>query len=264
VNELERARPWDDDVAQTIILAEGLRSSGLLDIATLERELVRWQHENGRGIGSLTAEVIRAMRNASSPGEAAQQVWERGGRRAAGNGAVMRCAPVGLRWRRSPSDLIAQTRRSTVVTHYDPRCEWSAVALNAALARALADTPTDLAALAAALDAAEAPAEVGAAVRAVPGCTLDDLALDGPSMGYTLKAMQVGLWCLEQPPDFEDVLVAVIHAGGDTDTNGAVAGAIMGSRLGVGGIPHRWLANVRDTDRIVELADALFEAAEQS
>jgi ADP-ribosylglycohydrolase len=51
----------------------------------------------------------------------------------------------------------------------------------------------------------------------------------------------------------------VVQAGGDTDTNGAVAGAILGALLGAGSIPPRWVAGIRGADRLMELADRLLE-----
>ena len=59
-------------------------------------------------------------------------------------------------------------------------------------------------------------------------------------MGYTLKAMQVALWCANHASDFEEAMVAVVSAGGDTDTNGAIAGAVLGARFGLEAIPDRW------------------------
>ena len=66
------------------------------------------------------------------------------------------------------------------------------------------------------------------------------MKLDGRDMGYTLKAMQVALWCAYEATDFEEALIAVVSAGGDTDTNGAVAGAVLGARFGNDAIPPRW------------------------
>jgi len=83
-------------------------------------------------------------------------------------------------------------------------------------------------------------------------------------MGFTLKAMQVGLWCLEHAEDFEESLVLVIHAGGDTDTNAAVAGAILGALHGAGGIPERWTERLHNADQLISLADRLLERATQA
>jgi ADP-ribosyl-[dinitrogen reductase] hydrolase len=188
-------------------------------------------------------------------------VGEESGGQAAGNGAVMRCAPVALRWCGRGRELVEQARRSALVTHHDPRCVWTTVAVVAALALALEGQELDLEALASALDEAGAPSEVGAAARAVAGASLADLALDDRAMGYTVKAMQVGLWALRREANLESVLVEVVSEGGDADTNGAVAGAVLGARDGEAAIPARWLRAIRDVERLRALADALHEAS---
>jgi ADP-ribosylglycohydrolase len=62
---------------------------------------------------------------------------------------------------------------------------------------------------------------------------------------------------MEQPPEFEEVVGAVVNAGGDTDTNGAVAGAVMGARLGIGKIPGRWRGSAPRGEDLIELANRL-------
>lgn len=263
IEAAERQRRWDDDTAQSVILAEGLLDGANLDLVDFASRLVRWANENGRGIGNLTRRVLSKLESGTPVEDAARDVWGEDGREPAGNGAVMRCAPVALRWRRSGHSLVEVTRKSALVTHYDPRCVWSAVAFNGALALSLGGGSPDLEELARLLDGAGAPAAVGEAVRRVRGCALGDLGLDDrDTMGYTLKAMQVGLWALRQKLGFKEVLVEVVDAGGDTDTNSAVAGAVMGARVGLSGIPPRWRDNIRDPDYLIELADRLFDASE--
>ena len=58
-----------------------------------------------------------------------------------------------------------------------------------------------------------------------------------------------GLISLWRTPDFKYGLRAVVEAGGDTGTNGAVAGAVLGTRFGIDAIPQRW------RDRIAELRE---------
>jgi ADP-ribosyl-[dinitrogen reductase] hydrolase len=261
IDPAERKRPWDDDLAQTVVLAEVVLERAEIDPDDLGRRLVHWASENGRGIGSQTSRVITQLAAEVKAAEAARSIWEQSGRTAAGNGAVMRCSPVALRWRRSGSRLVEESIKSAIVTHYDPRCTWSVVALNTVLALVLSGVEPDLHRLAGLLDDAGAPEEVDGGIRAAERCTLEELKLDGPDMGYTIKAMQVGLWASQQRNDFENVLVHAINAGGDTDTNGAVAGAIMGARCGASAIPRRWLENIRDTERLIALADALLKAS---
>ncbi len=263
IDPAERARPWDDDLAQAAILAEALLDDPFLDVEDFASRLVRWAHENGRGIGNLTRRVISRLASGTPAGRAAREVWEEDGRGPAGNGAVMRCAPVALRWRRSGRQLVEVTERSALVTHFDPRCVWSAIALNGALALSLRGIQVELEALAAQLDGAGAALPVWGAVCEARSVALEDLELDDPTaMGYTLKAMQVGLWAMRQPDDFETALVRVVNAGGDTDTNGAVVGAVLGGRVGLSGIPPRWLDNIPEKDLLIGLADRLFEVSE--
>lgn len=263
IDPAERQHLWDDDTAQSAILAEALLDDAELDQQDFADHLVRWAKENGLGIGNLTRRVISKLESGTPVEDAAREVWEEDGREPAGNGAVMRCAPVALRRRRSGHSLVEVTKKSALVTHYDPRCVWSAVAFNGALALSLGGASPELEELARFLDGAGAPAAVGQAVRRVRCCALGDLGLDDrDTMGYTIKAMQVGLWALRQEQDFETVLVEVVNMAGDTDTNGAVAGAVMGPRVGLSGIPPRWRESIRDESRLIELADRLFDASE--
>ncbi len=262
IHEGERDSLWDDDVAQTVLLAEALLAGDRLDAEDLAGRLRRWAKENGRGMGFLTTQVLRELERGVPATEAARLVWEAEGRSSAGNGAIMRCAPVALRWLNDPRRLIEEAIVSAQVTHFDPRCVWSTVAMDVALVACLLDLDINLVALASAVSAAGAPTEVAQAIRSVEGATLEDFELDDPrTMGYTLKTMQVGLWCLGQSADFEATVVKVVNAGGDTDTNGAVAGAVMGARVGSGGIPDRWLKDLHTPERLTELADELLKVS---
>ena len=95
---------------------------------------------------------------------------------------------------------------------------------------------------------------------AIPG-SIEWLRCDHRLIGHTLLAMEVGLWAVATPLTLEDALIAVVGAGGDTDTNAAVAGAVLGARYGASAIPRRWLDCVPQRGRIETLADSLLRAA---
>jgi ADP-ribosyl-[dinitrogen reductase] hydrolase len=262
MDPLELKLPWDDDLAQAVIIAEAILTHDTLGHDDLAARLLDWYESNGRGMGAQTRAVLNALRHGLLPSEAARMIWERAGNSPAGNGAVMRCAPIAMRWRLDPPRLRAETENSSRITHHDPRCGWSALAVNLAIADALNGRTATIESIAAALEAADVSLILVQSARAASGRDLDELKLDGEAMGYTLKAMQVGLWCLEHGGDFEESLVAVIRAGGDTDTNGAVAGAVLGALHGVGAIPPRWIAGVARAERLSAMADQLLERAE--
>ncbi|MCE5245609.1 MAG: ADP-ribosylglycohydrolase family protein [Candidatus Polarisedimenticolia bacterium] len=256
----ELERPWDDDLAQTMIIAEALlQRGGLLDADDLAGRFLRWFEENGRGIGTLTRGVLLSLSHGVSPRSAAREAWELSGG-SAGNGALMRCAPVALRWRADGAALIRESQNSSLVTHHDPRCVWSCVAFNVGLAAALNGVDLDWGRLARLLEEAGAPREVAEIVGRPRRGGVGSLHLDKDGIGFTIKALDVAVHALRRAPDFEETLIEIVAAGGDTDTNGAIAGAALGARFGADAVPRRWLERIRDIDRVQAAADALFDA----
>jgi ADP-ribosyl-[dinitrogen reductase] hydrolase len=264
IDPLETTLPWDDDLAQAVILAEAILEHDTLRNEDLAARLVEWYESNGRGMGAQTRAVLNALHHGMLPSEAARLVWQADGGQPAGNGAVMRCPPVAMRWPRDRKKLFEETENSSRVTHHDPRCGWSAYAVNLAVAAALSGSIASIESIADTLEGEGVGPHTVLAAREAAGKTLERLRLDGRAMGFTLKAMQVGLWCLEHAEDFEESLVLVIHAGGDTDTNGAVAGAILGAWHGASAIPERWTRSIHNADQLVSLADRLLERATQA
>ncbi len=88
------------------------------------------------------------------------------------------------------------------------------------------------------------------------------MRLDEGLIGHTLLCMEAGLWAMTTPLGFEEALVRVVSAGGDTDTNGAVAGAVLGARYGFDAIPPRWLEGIPQRERLEKLAADLLAAAD--
>jgi hypothetical protein len=78
---------------------------------------------------------------------------------------------------------------------------------------------------------------------------------DSKAMGYTLKTLAAGLWAYWHAKSFEEGLLAVVNAGGDADTNAAVAGAILGAKFGYETIPKEYINGLvyrKHLDRIIE------------
>ena len=287
--EAQPGYPDDDDLAQAVILAEDSIAGDELDADKLARRFWVWGEENGLGMGNATAETLaryggsrprryasrnRSARRGGSAGsdftgarepeglpalQASRAAWEDSGGKAAGNGAVMRCAPLAIRWRHDDAALVRNTVCSAAVTHWDSRCIWSSVFVNLAIASLLREPPdAELRLVERAEQAREtlgdaltpfgidgpARSTVTEALGILGITTAEDIGLDGWDMGFTLKALRVAMWCMHRAANFEEALIAVINAGGDTDTNGAVAGAVLGARFGLDAIPGRWRGQV--------------------
>jgi len=256
IDPQERNRPMDDDLAQAVELAEALaydtdHISGFVD------RLVRWRSTNGRGIGIMTAAVIDYLEVGLGAPDAARAFWrERGSPETQPNGALMRCAPVALRYARDPTRLIEQTAATCAVTHYAPGAQWSCMLVNAAIAMLLCGQMPNRDDLVLAATQDGAPAGLIAWMLAIPNA-IDQRIAEERVSGHTYLCMQVALWSLDTDESLEDSLLRIVNAGGDTDTNAAVAGAVLGARHGASAIPQRWLDCVPERERISGLADAL-------
>jgi len=86
--------------------------------------------------------------------------------------------------------------------------------------------------------------------------------IDGPDQGFCLFAAGAAFQALIRGDDVEAELRRVVSLGGDTDTNAAVAGALLGARDGVGGLPTAWLEKLRDADSVRAEAERLVPLAE--
>ena len=276
--EARHGYPDDDDIAQAIVLAQAL-VDGPLDPDDLARRFWFWGEINGAGMGGLTRRALenygggppqrlawnRSVGEAREPAgitwpEASRRAWE-GWR--AGNGAVMRCPPIAIRWWRvsDTAALVGESRLSALPTHWDPVCGWSCAVLNLAAGEALRGgepAPGKLLRDAKAAaggwsdkfrqygsDDPALPEEVADAVWDARESPPEAIAADGPDMGHAILTLRLALSALWHAGDFADGLLRVVGRGGDTDTNGAAAGAVLGARWGLRGIPDQWIRQVR-------------------
>jgi ADP-ribosylglycohydrolase len=77
-------------------------------------------------------------------------------------------------------------------------------------------------------------------------------------IGFTLKAMGAGFWALKHAVSYRDGILQVIHEGGDADTNAAVAGALLGARYGLKGIPNELVLDLQGGSAMEERATRLY------
>jgi ADP-ribosylglycohydrolase len=87
-------------------------------------------------------------------------------------------------------------------------------------------------------------------------------AIDGPDQGFCLFTAGAAFQALVRPGDAETELRRVVSLGGDADTNAAVAGALLGARDGVRGLPPAWLERLLGADAIRIEAEALVPLAQ--
>jgi ADP-ribosyl-[dinitrogen reductase] hydrolase len=199
----------------------------------------------------------------------------------AGNGPAMRAALLGVRFGSDPAKLLAFVRASTRLTHTDPRAEHGAL-LVALAARHGAEAGPDGVRIEPFLQTGrdvipQPDAEFSSLVqkleehlrRHAPAAEFADaLGLQRGVTGYVYHSVFVALYCwLLSPADFRRAVETVIALGGDTDTTGAIVGAISGATVGAARIPTAWLAGIVEWPRSLawmrRLADRLAAPAPQ-
>jgi len=229
-----------DDTQMASCLAASLREHGAFLVDDVARRYVAWM-DDAFDIGSQTAASLKLIARGEDPRSAGELVWERRGREAAGNGSLMRTAPIGVFFAEDRDALRRAAREDSAITHFDPRCREACVAFNAAIAAALsgAGAPEAWEAARAEVSRADLASDLDAARAADPGLYRDELHLHR-HQGFVRVAFRLAFWELLHAPSFEAALVDVVNRGGDADTNGAVAGALLGATHGEDAIPEAW------------------------
>ena len=250
--------PFDDDAAMTLLLAESLVEQGDFDAHVVAERWVRWMTRDGRGIGPTTQRALRLIERGTEPFEAGRLARSAGA--AASNGAVMRCIPVALRYHDNVDKLVRVSTQQAAITHADERCTWGAAAVNLAARELLHGNAYFVEEVLHRLEGA-APRPLIQAIRRVPWEQESDLPIAVPGeYGFVLHCVEIAFWSAVHRPSLEEALVFLVEAGGDTDTNAALAGALLGARDGEAGIPPRWVDQLGAAKGVSQLAERLVRA----
>lgn len=264
-----------DDTNLALYLIGNLLTANGFDSDLYAEQLVEWYESDPFDVGLTTMSSIKWLQNGFGPEEAGHKTLEsRGEQNAAGNGSIMRCAPLAIAYPDDWETLHDVSRESSSITHADERCTHSCAALNLTLAAILqgSDDP-----LSEALDAlsSDAPDSLVERLGQVPN-GIDPTELK--NTGYVLDTLETALYLGLTADTPEEALVTAVNKGGDADTIAAITGAIVGARFGAGWrlerashkpdetFPTRWVSSLKmDLDTYQNyLIPALLEVGQLS
>jgi len=251
---------WTDDTAMAIAIAEAARGGDLRDEPVQDAIVHRWLEwaEHATDVGNQTRAVFSALDvpTAAAAGAAAQVLHERTGH-TAGNGSLMRTAPVALAYLDDEDAVVEAAAAISRLTHHDPEAGEACVLWCLAMRHAVLTGALDVRAGLTRLprDRAAAWAErLEVAERSRPA--------DFARNGWVVEALQ-GAWsAISGTSSLPDGLAAAVRGGRDTDTVAAIAGGLLGAVHGAAAVPDEWRAvlhgwpGLRARD-LVDLADAL-------
>ncbi|WP_426088124.1 ADP-ribosylglycohydrolase family protein [Janthinobacterium sp. PSPC1-1] len=250
-----RPGQWTDDTSMALCLAESLVQKGAFDPADqMVRYLNWWQwgYLSSTGtcfdIGGTVRSALASFQETGNPwsGSTAPDT--------AGNGSLMRLAPVVLFAYPDAEAAVAYAADSSRTTHAAPEAVESCQLFAALLCSALAGTPKEE--LIASI--AYRPAEPRL-VELASGNFIAKTEQQIRGTGYCVESLEAALWCFFNTGSLEEAVLRAVNLGEDADTTGAIVGQLAGAYYGAQAIPPAWLNTLAMRGDIEELAGKLFE-----
>lgn len=252
---------WTDDTSMALCLADSLLECDGFDPRDQMERYWRWYTEGywsptGRcfDIGNTVLQALQRFRKTGDPFSGSTDPFS------AGNGCIMRLAPVPLFYHPHREKALLYAAESSKTTHGAAECVEACRLLADILLRALGgDTKENLLRLPE--DRMRRPplALQSEKVLAIArGGFLGKSADDVRGSGYVIHCLEAALYCFAHTESFEAAVLMAANLGEDADTTAAVCGQIAGAHYGASGIPARWLHRLAMADRIRSVAEALF------
>ena len=246
---------WTDDTDMMLCIANAIIKDKGVNLTSLAQNFKHWADGEPMGIGENTYKVLMIGDYVEHPLEVSKKVWEMSGKKAAANGGLMRTSIVGL-FPKAVEECAVNICR---LTHYDPRCVGSCVIVSE-LIHSLVYNEKRLSYHQIVDMAKKYDERIVEFVDLSMNTDIRALELqDEESVGYTLRTLAAGLWAYWNARTFEDGLLSVVRAGGDADTNAAVACAILGAKFGFNAIPQEYIDGLIYKEQLDEVINGMIE-----
>ncbi len=257
---------WTDDTSMALCLADSLIEQKDFDPVNQLQKYVRWWREGYLSsidecfdIGNTTLKALRKFEKTQEPYCGMTAPWT------AGNGSIMRLAPVPLFYAQRPLEAIEKSGESSRTTHQATTAVDACRYLGALIVGAVNGvTQEEL------LSERYSP---------IPGYweenplveEIDEIARGSfkhrqppeiQGSGYVVKSLEAALWAFYHSRSFREGCLLAVNLGMDADTTGAVYGQLAGAFYGEQGIPESWRSQLVRSQLIESMADNLFALAQ--
>ncbi len=246
---------WTDDMSMALCLGTSLVEQGRFDARDQMLRYCRWRDEgymssNGRCF-DIGGTVSRALRKFNATGEPFSGPTDA---HSAGNGCLMRLAPVPMFFHPDRAAVIAWSGESSRTTHAALECIEASQLFGAMLFQALNG-------------ATKAEILFGHGFVSITSGKLPAIAHgdyqsksaeDIQGSGYVVESLEAALWCFQQTSNFRDAVLLATNLGQDADTTAAICGQVAGAFYGESGIPRHWRERLVMAGEIRSLADKLY------
>lgn len=257
-----KAGQWTDDTAMALCLAESLVESTGFNGADQMRRYVRWfrhgHHSSTGNCFDVGATVRRSLAEFERTGNPAAGPTDP---KTAGNGALMRLAPVPIYYATDPREAMERSAESSRTTHGAQASVDACRYFAGLIVGALAGVPRE--------------ELLSPLYSPVPGyfdkeplhAEVDEVACgsfrrkEPPEIagtGYVVRSLEAALWAFDRAEDFVEGCLCAANLGDDADTTAAIYGQLAGAYFGVHSIPGEWRMKLAHRGTIEDLADRLY------
>ena len=244
---------WTDDTSMALCLADSLITRREFDARDQMERYVRWARD---GYLSSTGKcfdigntVSAALRKFNESGEAFAGATDPN---TAGNGCLMRLAPIPIFYAHDADAAIHHAGESSRTTHGARECIDACRYYAALIVLALHGAAKDVI-----LNAPAPPNTTTSVANVASGAYRNKDEADIHTTGYVMHSLEAALWCFARTDNYADAVLMATNLGDDADTTAAITGQLAGAHYGLDGIPADWRAKITLHDQILGMADAL-------
>ena len=259
------AGEWTDDTSMALCLATSLIERDGFDPMDQMQRYVRWWREgylssNGYcfDIGITVSDALSRFEETCDPYSGSTDPMS------AGNGSLMRLAPVPMYYRGNAQEAIDRSADSSRTTHGAREAVDACRYFGGLLVGALNGADKD-----SLLHPLYSPVE--GMWETLPLADRIGSIIEGSfkyrqppeinGSGYVVHTLEAVLWAFHHTESFKEGALKVVNLGEDADTTGAIYGQIAGAYYGVDSIPVEWRSSVTMYSEILSIADSLYERA---
>lgn len=248
------AGAWTDDTSMALCLASSLVEQGCFDAKDQMDRYVRWWKQGyhsstGRcfDIGITTRQALSRFQLNNEPMAGDTHEFS------AGNGSIMRLAPVPLFYYPDEDAAVRWAGESSRTTHGALECIESCQLLTAMIHSALSGHPKDEVLFGSESGHYLSPKVQAIALGAYRSKTIDQIK----GTGYVIDCLEASAWCFWQTSSWKETVLLAVNLGDDADTTGAVCGQLAGAFHGEEALPAEWLSRLVMAKEIGKLAERL-------
>jgi ADP-ribosyl-[dinitrogen reductase] hydrolase len=227
--EILAGQPTDDS-EMALALARSIVERGGFEREAAAEAYRTWLRSSPFDVGTTVGAALRGRPNPASQA----------------NGSLMRASPLGVYAQALAPALAAElARQDSSLTHPNPVCGDAAAAFVVAVAHAIREGDGPEGSFHAAAEWARGAGAALAVREALEAARHEAPLCDSPgSEGWVKIALQNAFHAVLHAPSLEEGVVATVRRGGDTDTNAAIAGALLGAVHGRDAVPAQWRSMV--------------------